>query len=52
MAVFAVAVGAILPIAIMADVADRPLWSGDPAAARPLLTALAAWRAQRCVSLP
>ena len=26
--------------------------SGDPAAARPLLTALAAWRAQRCVSLP
>ena len=33
------------------DAAGRPLWSGDPAAARPLLTALAAWRAQRCVSL-
>jgi branched-subunit amino acid aminotransferase/4-amino-4-deoxychorismate lyase len=33
------------------DAAGRPLWSGDPAAARPLLAALAAWRAQRCVSL-
>jgi len=33
------------------DASGRPLWSGDPAAARPLLTALAAWRAQRCVSL-
>jgi hypothetical protein len=33
------------------DVAGRPLWSGDPAAARPQLTALAAWRAQRCASL-
>ncbi|MBM3867428.1 MAG: hypothetical protein FJ384_00660 [Verrucomicrobia bacterium] len=33
------------------DVDGRPLWSGDPAAARPLLAALAAWRAQRCISL-
>lgn len=33
------------------DAAGRPLWSGDPAAGRPLLTALAAWRAQRCISL-
>jgi len=33
------------------DVEGRPLWSGDPAAARPLLAALAAWRAQRCISL-
>ena len=32
------------------DVDGRPLWSGDPAAARPLLGALAAWRAQRCIS--
>ena len=32
------------------DVDGRPLWSGDPAAARPLLAALAAWRAQRCIS--
>ena len=32
------------------DVEGRPLWSGDPAAARPLLGALAAWRAQRCIS--
>ena len=32
------------------DAAARPLWSGDPAAARPLLAALAAWRAQRCIS--
>ncbi len=32
------------------DVDGRPLWSGDPAAARPLLVALAAWRAQRCIS--
>lgn len=32
------------------DVEGRPLWSGDPAAARPLLAALAAWRAQRCIS--
>jgi hypothetical protein len=28
----------------------HPLWSGDPAIARPLLAALAAWRAQRCIS--
>lgn len=33
------------------DVDGRPLWSGDPARARPLLAALAAWRAQRCISL-
>jgi branched-subunit amino acid aminotransferase/4-amino-4-deoxychorismate lyase len=32
------------------DVDGRPLWTGDPAAARPLLAALAAWRAQRCIS--
>jgi branched-subunit amino acid aminotransferase/4-amino-4-deoxychorismate lyase len=32
------------------DVEGRPLWSGDPAVARPLLAALAAWRAQRCIS--
>ena len=32
------------------DADGRPLWSGDPAAARPLLAALAAWRAQRCIS--
>jgi branched-subunit amino acid aminotransferase/4-amino-4-deoxychorismate lyase len=32
------------------DVDGRPLWSGDPAVARPLLAALAAWRAQRCIS--
>lgn len=32
------------------DVDGRPLWSGDPAVARPLLGALAAWRAQRCIS--
>ncbi|NBN95835.1 MAG: hypothetical protein EBV31_09555 [Verrucomicrobia bacterium] len=32
------------------DVDGRTLWSGDPAAARPLLAALAAWRAQRCIS--
>jgi branched-subunit amino acid aminotransferase/4-amino-4-deoxychorismate lyase len=32
------------------DVEGRPLWSGDPAAARPLLSALAAWRVQRCIS--
>jgi len=32
------------------DFEGRPLWSGDPAAARPLLAALAAWRAQRCIS--
>jgi branched-subunit amino acid aminotransferase/4-amino-4-deoxychorismate lyase len=32
------------------DVAGRPLWSGDPGAAGPLLAALAAWRAQRCIS--
>jgi branched-subunit amino acid aminotransferase/4-amino-4-deoxychorismate lyase len=32
------------------DVDGRPLWSGDPAAARSLLAALAAWRAQRCIS--
>jgi branched-subunit amino acid aminotransferase/4-amino-4-deoxychorismate lyase len=32
------------------DVDGRPLWSGDPAAARPLLAALAVWRAQRCIS--
>ena len=32
------------------DAAGRPLWSGDPAAARPLLAALAAWRGQRCIS--
>ncbi|MEY3450149.1 MAG: hypothetical protein RL749_1779 [Verrucomicrobiota bacterium] len=32
------------------DVDGRPLWSGDAAAARPLLGALAAWRAQRCIS--
>lgn len=33
------------------DVDGRPLWSADPAFARPLLAALAAWRAQRCISL-
>lgn len=33
------------------DAEGRPLWSADPAAARPLLRALAAWRAQRCISL-
>jgi branched-subunit amino acid aminotransferase/4-amino-4-deoxychorismate lyase len=33
------------------DAAGRPLWSGDPAAARPLLAALAAHRAQRCIRL-
>ena len=32
------------------DADGRPLWSGDPAAARPSLAALAAWRAQRCIS--
>jgi hypothetical protein len=32
------------------DAEGRPLWSGDPAVARPLLAALAAWRAQRCIS--
>ena len=32
------------------DAEGRPLWSGDPAVARPLLAALAAWRAQRCTS--
>jgi branched-subunit amino acid aminotransferase/4-amino-4-deoxychorismate lyase len=32
------------------DVDGRPLWSGDPAVARPLLAALAAWRVQRCIS--
>lgn len=32
------------------DADGRPLWTGDPAAARPLLGALAAWRAQRCIS--
>ncbi len=32
------------------DVDGRPLWSGDPAAAKPLLASLAAWRAQRCIS--
>lgn len=32
------------------DVEGRPLWSGDPAVARPLLAALAAWRSQRCIS--
>ena len=32
------------------DVDGRPLWSGDPAPAKPLLGALAAWRAQRCIS--
>jgi branched-subunit amino acid aminotransferase/4-amino-4-deoxychorismate lyase len=32
------------------DVDGRPLWSGDPAAACPFLAALAAWRAQRCIS--
>lgn len=32
------------------DASGRPLWSGDPPP-RGLLTALAAWRAQRCVSL-
>ncbi len=32
------------------DVDGRPLWSGDPAAAQPLLAGLAAWRAQRCIS--
>jgi branched-subunit amino acid aminotransferase/4-amino-4-deoxychorismate lyase len=32
------------------DVDGRPLWSGDPVAARPLLGALAAWRVQRCIS--
>jgi len=32
------------------DVDGRPLWSGDPAAAKPLLGKLAAWRAQRCIS--
>jgi branched-subunit amino acid aminotransferase/4-amino-4-deoxychorismate lyase len=32
------------------DVDGRPLWSGDAAAAKPLLGALAAWRAQRCIS--
>lgn len=33
------------------DVDGRPLWSGDPSAGRPPLAALAAWRAQRCISL-
>ena len=33
------------------DVEGRPLWSGDPAVAQPLLAALAAWRVQRCISL-
>ena len=32
------------------DVDGRPLWTGDPAAAKPLLGKLAAWRAQRCIS--
>jgi len=32
------------------DAEGRPLWSADPAAANPLLAALAAWRAQRCIS--
>ena len=32
------------------DVDGRPLWSGDPALARPWLASLAAWRAQRCIS--
>ena len=32
------------------DAEGRTLWSGDPAVARPLLAALAAWRAQRCIS--
>jgi branched-subunit amino acid aminotransferase/4-amino-4-deoxychorismate lyase len=32
------------------DVDGRPLWSGDPAVARPFLAALATWRAQRCIS--
>ncbi len=32
------------------DADGRPLWSGDPAAAKPLLGRLAAWRAQRCIS--
>ena len=32
------------------DVDGRPLWSGDPAVARPWLALLAAWRAQRCIS--
>ena len=32
------------------DVDGRPLWSGDPAVARPLLAALDAWCAQRCIS--
>jgi len=32
------------------DVDGRPLWSGDPAVARPLLGALAGWRVQRCIS--
>jgi branched-subunit amino acid aminotransferase/4-amino-4-deoxychorismate lyase len=32
------------------DVDGRPLWSADPGAAKPLLAALAAWRAQRCIS--
>jgi branched-subunit amino acid aminotransferase/4-amino-4-deoxychorismate lyase len=32
------------------DADGRPRWSGDPAAARPLLALLAAARAQRCIS--
>jgi branched-subunit amino acid aminotransferase/4-amino-4-deoxychorismate lyase len=42
--------GGAAAVARWDDVDGRPLWSGDPAVARPLLGALAAWRAQRCIS--